>query len=154
MSILSVDRVSKRYSTNQVLRTVSLELNKSTVLALLGQSGCGKTTLARLICGLLIPDVGKILVAGHEVRGLDLKQHVSYMPQDSGIWATLTVKRQLALVLQSKRARFSGAGGIEQLARLGSLETCLSSNIDKLSGGELRRLGFLRSIAISCDLMI
>lgn len=154
MPILEIQRLSKSFGDKLVLRNISLCLEKGEILALLGASGSGKTTLARVICGSIRPERGSVKVNGKEVSGISPDCPLSFMPQESGFWAALPVRKQLELALKSRRARFSGKEGVNRLAELGGLQDRLPAYPSELSGGELRRLAFLRAVAVKCDLLI
>ncbi len=154
MSVLEIEGLTKQFGTVSVLRNVSLTVAKGEIVSLLGVSGSGKTTLARIVCGLLEANSGSVRVAGKEVSGIDVNRPLSFMPQESGFWATLSLRSQLALALRSTRARYSRTEGIIKLAKLGALDDRLSAFPSELSTGELRRLAFLRAMAVECDLLI
>ena len=154
MPVLEIQRVSKSFGNKPVLQDVSFSLEKGDILALLGSSGNGKTTLARLICGSIEPNRGMVKVDGRQVSGISEDRSLSFMPQESGFWAALSVRNQLELALKSKRARFSGKEGVNRLAEIGGLQDRLAAYPSELSGGELRRLAFLRAFAVKCDLLL
>jgi iron(III) transport system ATP-binding protein len=154
VNVLQAENLSKTFGSVPILRNLCLTIAKGEVVALLGVSGSGKSTFARLACGSLASDDGRVIVSGKSVNGLDEARPISYMPQEEGFWATLSVRRQLALVLHSPRARFPREEGIRQLAEDGKLMHRLSAWPSELSGGELRRLAFLRAIAVTCELLI
>ncbi len=81
MNILECKNLTKSYKRNQpVLENLSLEIPSGKIIGLLGPNGCGKSTLMKLVCGLLQPDSGEILVGGFPV-GENSKAIVSYLPE-------------------------------------------------------------------------
>ena len=154
MNVLEARQVEKRFGDRAILRGVTLSIARGEVLALLGISGSGKSTFARLVVGMLPVDGGSIVVSGTAVRGIDGKRPLSYAPQEDGLWDTLTVRRQLGLALRSPRARFEVGNGVSALAEAGHLSHRLDARPSELSGGELRRLAVLRAIAVDCDLLV
>ena len=70
-NLVEVDNVTFSYDERQILKDINLVVPKGKVVAIMGLSGCGKTTLLRLIGGALFPDQGEIRVAGHVVNKLD-----------------------------------------------------------------------------------
>lgn len=81
MNILECKNLTKSYKRNQpVLENLSLEIPSGKIIGLLGPNGCGKSTLMKLVCGLLQPDSGEILVSGFPV-GENSKAIVSYLPE-------------------------------------------------------------------------
>lgn len=81
MSILTVRNLKKSYKKNQpILQNLNIELPAGKIIGLLGPNGCGKTTLIKMIAGLLQPDSGEILVDGNPI-GAESKALVSYLPE-------------------------------------------------------------------------
>jgi len=83
-ALLSLDQASFAYQGRPVLARVSLELQQGGVTALLGPNGCGKTTLLKLLLGLLEPSGGSVRFRGRDLRGLsrrDLARELAYVPQ-------------------------------------------------------------------------
>lgn len=85
---ISLNKVSFRYGafSNSVINNFSLILKSNTKIAIIGKTGCGKSTVAKLVAGLLNPSSGSIKIAGESIQ--NVKQHsfyrnVTYIPQDS-----------------------------------------------------------------------
>ena len=79
MAVLQVNRVSKTFEGEQIIKEISLELQEGEIVSLLGVSGGGKTTLFNIIAGLSVPDTGNVCLAGEDITGKPGK--VSYMLQ-------------------------------------------------------------------------
>jgi len=128
---VSVRDLTKRYGPRTVVDHIALDLLPGRICGFLGPNGSGKTTVLRMICGLLIPDAG-----GGSVLGLDLardrlqiKAQIGYMTQRFGLFEDLTIRENLRFVadvhgLDDARAAVNGA-----LDRLG-----LASRADQLAG--------------------
>ena len=87
--------MKKSYSKNEVLKGINLEIEKSKIVALLGPNGCGKSTLIKLINGLLKADSGSILVDNKEL-GIETKKYISYLPERTYLNNWMKVKDILA----------------------------------------------------------
>jgi ABC-2 type transport system ATP-binding protein len=143
-SVLELSGVTKRFASVPALNNVSLKIRPGTVTGLIGPDGAGKTTLMRLIAGLLVPDSGAISVLGIDAIKEPLKvQHViGYMPQRFGLYEDLTVQENLDLY-----ADLQGLPDAERPARYAALTqmTGLAPFTDrlagKLSGGMKQKLG-------------
>jgi len=135
------------------LSGVSLEIAEGETVALLGATGAGKTTLARIVVGMVAADAGAIRVDGQDIRSGT--PALSFMPQELGLWNSLTPREQLALVGRSSRARFSQdmSGAMRRVSQLG-LDRVMDSRCSVLSAGELRRVAFLRAILVKSALCI
>ena len=101
--VLDITEVSKSFVTNrrrvQALERVSLRIGRGLVTGLIGPDGAGKTTLMRLVTGLLLADGGRISVLGVDVarEPLVVQAMVGYMPQRFGLYEDLTVQENLDL---------------------------------------------------------
>lgn len=93
--ILKISDLKKSYSKNEVLKGINLEIEKSKIVALLGLNGCGKSTLIKLINGLLKADSGSILVDNKEL-GIETKKYISYLPERTYLNNWMKVKDILA----------------------------------------------------------
>ena len=93
--ILKISDLKKSYSKNEVLKGINLEIEKSKIVALLGPNGCGKSTLIKLINGLLKADSGSILVDNKEL-GMETKKYISYLPERTYLNNWMKVKDILA----------------------------------------------------------
>ena len=138
--MLKISNLSKRFGQRQALDNLSLKLEPGEVYGLLGPNGAGKTTALNLLCGLVKPDSGEILVQGKPVSNAT-KLLVGVMPQQNLLYQSLTCQENLAFL-----ARIYGLSRKEIPARL---HHCLSavnladradSVVGDLSGGMQRRL--------------
>ena len=144
--MLKISNLSKRFGQRQALNNLSLKLEPGEVYGLLGPNGAGKTTALNLLCGLIKPDSGEILVQGKPVSNAT-KLLVGVMPQQNLLYQSLTCQENLAFL-----ARIYGLSRKEIPARL---HHCLSavnladradSVVGDLSGGMQRRLSLAAAI--------
>jgi ABC-2 type transport system ATP-binding protein len=80
MSLVELKDLNKSYGTKKVLKNVNLNIEKGKIYGLLGPNGSGKTTIIKLINGLLQPTSGKVLING-QIPGIDSKKVISYLPE-------------------------------------------------------------------------
>jgi ABC-2 type transport system ATP-binding protein len=153
--ILTVSGVSKTYRDGPTaLKAVDLEVRRGEIFALLGPNGAGKTTLISIICGIVTPSTGTIIVAGHDARR-DYKaarRTIGLVPQElstdqfESVLATVTFSRRLF-------GRSAHSGYIEEVLRDLSLWDKRHSKIKDLSGGMKRRVLIAKALAHEPELL-
>lgn len=155
--------VTFRYGSNRGgVTDVTLELPAGSVTALAGESGAGKTTLARLLVGLARPEAGRILVNGHDVTTLDpdaWRSKIAWVPQ-APYFTAGTIRENLILgcpdaddsrIMAALEAAIAD-GFIGKLAY--GLDTVLGDRGAGLSGGELKRLALARAYVGKASLIV
>jgi lipopolysaccharide export system ATP-binding protein len=153
MSQLEAAHLAKRYRTRQVVRNVSLSVDRGEVVGLLGPNGAGKTTSFYMIVGLIPCDEGSISLNGHDITGLPLHARarlgIGYLPQEASVFRKLSVADNLLAILQTR----DDLSPQQQQARVDELlgELHISHIRDSLgmslSGGERRRVEIARALA-------
>lgn len=158
--IIRFEHVQKHYGEKRVLRDLSLEIEKGEFLMVIGSSGCGKTTLLKMINGLILPDVGTVWVNGQDIQTVDiigLRRSIGYAIQGSGLFPHLTVAQNIAYVpnLLNKRDKAKTTQAVEKwLSVVGLEESLLDKYSDELSGGQQQRVGIARALAASPDILL
>ncbi len=161
LAFVRLVRVTKRYGERTVVDDVSLDVAEGEIIALLGASGCGKTTLLRLIAGLETPDAGEIWIAGERVAadGRNIyaprARGIGFVFQDLALWSHLTVAGNLDFVLSSigvsKQARKMR---IEEALRMVRIEPFADAYPHRMSGGEQQRAALARALVARPRLLL
>ena len=160
MNTLEVSALSKSFGDQQVLDSVDLALAPGSTTAVVGASGCGKTTLLRLVAGFEKPGGGTISIDGTPVAGHGRyvpahRRAVGYVAQDGALFPHLTVGANIAYGLPG---RMRSATVREQVARLldtVSLDLSYAGRRpDELSGGQQQRVALARAMARRPTLML
>ena len=151
MSALAAERVTKRYGDVVALDAVSLEVRRGECLAIIGESGSGKTTFLRCFNRLTEPDEGRILVDSVDAAALDpieLRRSTGYVPQDGGLLPHWNVRRNVALVPWLRGER-GAEGAAERALQLVGLEPARFADRRprELSGGQRQRVAVARALA-------
>lgn len=158
---LKLERISKSFGPHLVLDNVSMELQKTHALALIGPSGGGKSTLLRIIAGLEFPDSGTVEINGEPVRFeqeslLAHRRRIGTVFQAFNLFPHLTALENITLPLvkvhgHSQLQARETAGQL--LSRL-RLETHAHKRPAELSGGQRQRIAIARAVAIKPKLLL
>jgi osmoprotectant transport system ATP-binding protein len=152
--LLEFDRVSYTFPGHgPVLREFSVSVPAGEVVALLGRSGAGKTTVLKLTNGLLTPSAGAVLVEGRDTRqwdGIRLRRRIGYVLQEVGLFPHMTLLENVELVpmLEGWPAQRQRARAAELLELVGLPASEYGTRFPReLSGGQRQRVGVARALA-------
>jgi|WetSurMetagenome_2_1015567.scaffolds.fasta_scaffold386068_2 phospholipid/cholesterol/gamma-HCH transport system ATP-binding protein len=159
---LKIASLYYRVQGRAILQGIDLEVNPGEILAVMGRSGCGKTTLLKLIMGLLKPSEGKIWVGGREISHLDegalllLRRQMGYIFQNAALFDSLTVGENVGFGL--KENNLAEEADInrrvkEKLALVG-MENTEELYPAELSGGMRKRVGIARALAMEPSIIL
>ncbi|HSV45279.1 MAG TPA: ATP-binding cassette domain-containing protein, partial [Ramlibacter sp.] len=161
MPIVKVDDIHKRFGAVEVLKGVSLEVEPGQVVAIIGRSGSGKSTMLRCLNGLEAVSSGRIEIAGHQLdssgRHLrELRKDVGIVFQSYNLFPHLTVGENIMLapritkgLTREETRRLADA----TLAQVGLSEK-FGAYPEKLSGGQQQRVAIARSLAMQPKVML
>ncbi|MDF1869997.1 MAG: LPS export ABC transporter ATP-binding protein [Phycisphaerales bacterium] len=159
MSLLEAINLKKSYGGRAVVNGVSLEVEHSEIVGLLGRNGAGKTTTFRMTIGMIDRDEGRIIFNSTEVTGLPMYRHarlgMGYLSQEPSVFGRLTCYQNLMAILEtldlSRRQRKAKAA--ELLEQFG-LKHKANDAARTCSGGERRKLEIARSLVTNPKLIL
>jgi len=149
---LSVENISKNYSTKIAVDRISFEMDSGSTLGLLGPNGAGKTTLFYMIAGLLKKDSGSIKLDSKDISSKNISERsslgLSYLPQEASIFRKLTVKENILTALEQRKDLNDNSMNqeLDNLLDEFKLNEFSETLGIKLSGGERRRTEIARSL--------
>lgn len=155
-AFLEVADARVRYGNNEILKGVDLSVKKGEFVALLGSSGCGKTTLLRAIAGFNTPSDGAIRVGGKDVTRLPPdKRGMALVFQSYALWPHMTVAQNIGYGLRIRgTAKDTIRQKVREVARLLGLDALLDRKPAALSGGQRQRVALGRALAIEPDILL
>lgn len=129
------------------LTGVSVTIPSETYAVLMGATGCGKTSLLEILCGLRVPDAGRIVLDGLEVTHLQPRERgIGYVPQDLALFPGQKVREQICFSLRMRGLKDESGLINELVAELG-IQHLLDRLPENLSGGEKQRVALARALA-------
>lgn len=160
MAVIEFQKVTKAYGDEgDVLKGLDLKVEKGEFLTLLGESGCGKTTLLKIINRMVSFDTGHVWIKGRKLSEWDivtLRREIGYVIQQIGLFPHMTVMNNVAYVLslqgiqkpkQRQRAE-------ELMELVGLPREFLNRYPRELSGGQRQRVGVARALAASPEIIL
>jgi ABC-type Fe3+/spermidine/putrescine transport system ATPase subunit len=153
---LEVRRLSKSFGSEKVLEDVSFVLAERRTLSVLGRSGCGKTTLLKLLAGLHVPDGGAILRRGADIVRVPVERRdVVYLYQEPLLFPHLTVFENVAFGLRLRRSPAERiAKDVTQMLVSLDLLDQRDKTPHQLSGGQRQRVSFGRALIVGPSLLL
>lgn len=147
--IVTVDRVTKRYSGRVAVHEVSLTVPRGEVLGLLGPNGSGKTTLLRILAGYLSPTSGRATVAGYDTvdEPMQARRCIGYVPENAPLYSHMRVDEFLRLMGRLRGVPPCGVGvRVAAVATRLRLDDVLRAPIRTLSRGYRQRVAIAQAL--------
>ena len=153
---IELKQVYKAFGATKVLQDFNLSFEKGKFTTLLGASGCGKTTILRLISGLEDLDQGQILCGGKDISRLPPQQRgVGIVFQSYALFPHLTVGENVAFGLKMQESHSSDiAEKVSQALKMVELEGFEHRRIEQLSGGQQQRVALARALVIAPQILL
>ena len=161
--VIEMQHLKKSFGNNHVLRDINLTISKGENLAILGQSGTGKSVLIKCIVGLIDIDDGKLLIFGQDISELknkklvEIQKKIGFLFQSGALYDSMTVRENLEFPLR-KQSNSLSKEELDSLIKESLHDVGLDKAIDKtpseLSGGMRKRLGLARTLILKPEIML
>lgn len=161
--VIEMQHLKKSFGNNNVLRDINLTINKGENLAILGQSGTGKSVLIKCIVGLVEIDDSKLVIFGKDISELkdkeliETQKRIGFLFQSGALYDSMTVRENLEFPLR-KQLHTISKEELDSLIKESLHDVGLDKAIDKtpseLSGGMRKRLGLARTLILKPDIML
>ena len=159
MSIIKLENITFTYNDKEILKDFSLNIESNKISCLLGSSGCGKTTILRLIAGLETPRFGKIIIDNQEVSNTNEiliaahKREIGYVFQDLALWPHFTVFKNVAFGL-SQHHKTDIESSVNEILKYFNLHEHANKYPHQLSGGQQQLLAIARSLVLRPKILL
>ncbi|MEY2615029.1 MAG: osmoprotectant transport system ATP-binding protein [Verrucomicrobiota bacterium] len=157
--MIELESVSKKFGSTIALHETKLRIEAGKTTVLIGASGCGKSTILRLIVGLLEPTTGTVKIEGQRVSAdnlLALRRRIGYVIQEGGLFAHLTAAQNV--LLMAKHLKLPAQQMETRLRELSELthlpENALSRYPVELSGGQRQRVSLMRALMLQPSVLL
>ena len=161
--LVQLDRVGVDFGRQRVLRDVNLAIPQGQTLAVIGESGCGKTVLLKTIIGLLRPASGAVHFDGHDLATLGEREltrqrtRFGFLFQQAALFDSMTIAQNVSFPLRQhtgKTAEEIRQMTMARLAEVGLPENILHKKPAELSGGMRKRVGLARALALEPEIIL
>jgi phospholipid/cholesterol/gamma-HCH transport system ATP-binding protein len=161
--LIELHDLSVAFGRQQVLRDINLSIPRQQTLAIIGESGCGKTVLLKIILGLLHPSAGHVVFDGHRIDELSekeltpLRARFGFVFQNAALFDSMTVAENIAFPLRvNRRSTLSEAEKtvLQRISQVGLPASVLTKRPAQLSGGMRKRVGLARALAMCPEVLL
>jgi osmoprotectant transport system ATP-binding protein len=158
--MIQFESVSKSFRTKKILKNIDLTIPNGQLVTIIGESGCGKTTLLKMINRLIKPTSGSILINQENIQDMNeisLRRNIGYVIQQTGLFPHMTVKENIELIprLQKMNSKVLNENTQHLMEMVGlDCEEYLDRYPVELSGGQQQRVGVARAFATNPDIIL
>ncbi|MFP6612851.1 MAG: ATP-binding cassette domain-containing protein [Pirellulales bacterium] len=162
-TLVEVRSLHIAFGTQRVLSDIGFQLRRGQTLAVIGESGCGKTVLMKALIGLIKPTRGKVLLDGRELSRMREKElaaqrvRFGFVFQGAALFDSMTVAQNIAFPLRQhskKTATEIHESVLDRLSEVGLPDSVFTKKPAELSGGMRKRVGLARALALEPELML
>lgn len=152
--------IKKAYDDKVVIEGFNLSVEKGEFVTIIGSSGCGKTTVLKMVNGLILPTSGDVFVDGENIRNKNqtkLRRNIGYAIQGSILFPHMTVEQNISYVpnLLNRRDKEKTKKAVSKWMKIVGLSEDLKRRYpSELSGGQQQRVGIARALAASPDILL
>lgn len=152
--------IKKEYGDKVILDGFNLSVAKGEFVTIIGSSGCGKTTILKMINGLIKPTSGDVCVDGENIRSknmIELRRNIGYAIQGNVLFPHMTVEQNISYVpnLLNKKDKARTKTAVSKWMNIVGLDEEMKERYpSELSGGQQQRVGIARALAASPDILL
>ena len=161
--ILETCAMSLQFGRQIILKDISVKIQRGETVAIIGESGCGKTMFLKSLVGLLTPTAGTVIFDGQDINQLndrdmtDLRKRFGFVFQNAALFDSMTISQNIAFPLRQHGVPAGKSAQnliLERLAEVGLPNNVLPKRPSQLSGGMRKRVGLARALILEPDLLL
>ena len=159
-NVIEFKNIKKAYEDKVVISDFNLSIEKGEFVTIIGSSGCGKTTILKMINGLIESTSGDIFIDGETIKNknlIELRRNIGYAIQGSVLFPHMTVKQNISYVpnLLNKKDKKKTEDAVYKWMKIVGLDEELKERYPfELSGGQQQRVGIARALAASPNILL
>lgn len=158
--MIRFENVTKKFKSHVVLNNLSFNIHKGDLVCIIGASGCGKTTMLKMINRLIKPSSGKIYINDEDIQKKDvieLRRNIGYVIQQTGLFPHMTVRDNIEIIPKvqkvPKEKITENTNALMDMVGLDG-KMYLDRYPTELSGGQQQRIGVARAFATDPDIIL
>ena len=158
--MIEFKNVRKDFKNKTILKDITLKINRGELVAIIGSSGCGKTTTLKMINRLIKPTSGKIFINGEDIASKDvikLRRNIGYVIQQTGLFPHLTIRENIEMIPKVEKLNKASIEKrtLELMDMVGlNSNDFLDRYPTELSGGQQQRVGVARAFATNPEIIL
>ena len=154
--LISLKNVKKKYKDKEIIKNLDLDIYKGEFLTLLGSSGCGKSTILKMISGIESVTDGSIIMEGKDITNLDsTKREINTIFQNYALFPHMTIEDNIGFGLKIKKVdKKIIQKEVKKMLSLVKLEGYEKRYPSELSGGEQQRVAIARALITKCPIIL
>ncbi len=158
--LIEFKNIRKDFKNKTILKDITLKINRGELVAIIGSSGCGKTTTLKMINRLIKPTAGKIFINGEDIASKDvikLRRNIGYVIQQTGLFPHLTIRENIEMIPKVEKLNKASIEKrtLELMDMVGlNSNDFLDRYPTELSGGQQQRVGVARAFATNPEIIL
>ena len=159
-AVIEWKEIEKKDYGKKIMEHFSLKVEEGEFLTIIGSSGCGKTTMLKMVNGLIRPDAGNVMVKGKDIADTDLielRRSIGYSIQGNVLFPHMTVEENISYVpnLWNRRDKEKTRKAVSRWMKIVGLSDDMRDHFpSELSGGQQQRVGIARALAASPEILL